>query len=89
MDEWSRAATADATIDRPPWPTEAYSRQSIAVNDDVGTTYRRHSGEAGGEGKEWRAIARFLPLPPARARVLTLTLPDDGAHVSIPLPSGD
>jgi hypothetical protein len=72
---------------RPPaWPAEQFGTISIAVVDDLGTVYRRESGEAGGHGTEFRSRWNFLPAPPAAAGWLTLRFtPQAGTPVEVEL----
>jgi hypothetical protein len=56
------------------------------LTDDIGTTYRQVSGEAGGDGHPWRQRRRFLPLPPAQATVLRIAVSEEPETVlAIPL----
>jgi len=71
----------------PAWPAEQLGAIPLAISDDMGTTYRNHSGEAGGQGTEFRARWNFLPSPPAQATTLTLRFtPRDSAPVEVELP---
>jgi hypothetical protein len=75
----------------PPWPAEALGPPEIELSDDVGTDYRRVSGETGGEGSPWASLWRFLPRPPEAAGSLTLALTAPGhatVEVGLALPDG-
>ena len=73
---------------RPPaWPGEQLGTIFITVVDDLGTVYRRESGEAGGHGTEFRSRWNFLATPPAAAGWLTLRFtPPAGTPVEVELP---
>jgi len=59
---------------------------AIAVVDDLGTVYRRESGEAGGHGTEFRSRWNVLPTAPAAAGWLTLRFtPQAGTPVEVEL----
>ncbi|MBE1485355.1 hypothetical protein [Plantactinospora soyae] len=82
--QWERQAEPDTP---PPWPGEQLGAIALAVSDDVGTSYRRVSGQTGGPGKEWQVRWSFRPTPPATAGRLTLDFtPPAGAAVRIDLP---
>jgi hypothetical protein len=70
-------------IDVPGWPAERLMAVPTAVTDDVGTTYRFTSAEAGGEDRPWRAIELFRPVPPPDAAMLTIDY--GGQRTEIPL----
>ncbi|KUL28864.1 hypothetical protein [Actinoplanes awajinensis] len=71
--------------DHPPsWPGETLMHLPVTVTDDLGTSYRMSSGHGGGDGAEWRAHHKFLPRPPAAARLLTIHLP--AGATTFPLP---
>jgi len=72
---------------RPPaWPAAQLGTISLTVVDDLGTVYRRESGEAGGHGTEFRSRWNFLPTPPAAAGWLTLRFtPPVGTPVEVEL----
>jgi hypothetical protein len=44
------------------------------LRDDVDTTYRWQSSQAGGTGTEWDAVWRFAPRAPPEARELTVAI---------------
>jgi hypothetical protein len=70
----------------PVWPAEQLATISMTVVDDLGTVYRRESGEAGGHGTGFRSRCNFLPTPSAAAGWLTLRFtPPAGTPVEVEL----
>ncbi|MFC3736731.1 hypothetical protein [Paractinoplanes deccanensis] len=73
----------------PSWPAEEIGAIPMAISDDLGTVYRRHSGRAGGHGSEFEARWSYLPVPSAQASRLTLRFAPHGGdpvEVELPLP---
>lgn len=71
----------------PPQPGEQFGRIAVTISDDLGTRYRRASGEFGGMGTEWVVRWLFRPTPPATARRLMLDFTSpDGTPVKVNLP---
>lgn len=58
----------------PPQPGERLNGLGLTLRDDVDTTYRWQSSQAGGTGTEWDAVWRFAPGPPPEARELTVAI---------------
>lgn len=86
--QWERRSEASAPS--PPWPAESLTQIVAAVSDDVGTSYRRTSGKAGGPDTEWEVHWSFLPSPPPEARKLKLHFVSPGGSstdVELPLPT--
>jgi hypothetical protein len=76
---WARLAVAakkrgERAPDPPPQPGELLNGLELTLRDDVNTTYRWQSTQAGGSGTEWDAVWRFTPRPPPEARDLTVAI---------------
>jgi hypothetical protein len=87
---WWGAAGASRAEAQPPRPWGLMLlRLSLALSDDVGTTYLPKGGQAGGE-PPWRAEQCFMPRVPASASRLTVAVErpedSDGERVELELP---
>jgi len=72
----------------PPWPAALLRSIDVVVTDDLGTPYRPHTAECGGEGREWLHVAHLRPYPPVAARTLRLSFRCSGGRtttVELPL----
>jgi hypothetical protein len=89
FEQWA-ARPDQRNVSPPDFPGERISVLRPQVSDDLGTTYRAVSGQAGGSGTEWEATWRYLPIPPSDARLLRLRFSPPGARpveLDLPLPS--
>jgi hypothetical protein len=79
FEEWARVGVAakergERPPTPPPQPGERLNGLGLILRDDVDTTYRWQSRQAGGTGTEWDAVWRFAPEPPPEARDLTVAI---------------
>jgi hypothetical protein len=80
---WAAARAGDGRpIGGPPaQPAEFLNTLSIALKDDVGTTYVPRGRHAGGSGTEREGVWHFSPLPAPDAMQLTVTVDESPCSV--------